>query len=82
MADERRIEDKKRYRRGSSYTDSEGSGSEDERPRKTGALAVTRDREYAPILPLHVMQVDMKNMMTVGQEQTMGTLLILGALMV
>lgn len=36
VIEERRAEDRKRYRSGSS-TDSEGSGSEDGRPRKTGA---------------------------------------------
>jgi splicing factor 45 len=36
LAEERRMEDKKRSRRDSSYTNSEGSESDDERPRKTG----------------------------------------------
>jgi splicing factor 45 len=39
LAEERRMEDnKKRFRRSSSYTDSEGSGSEGDRPRKTGRV--------------------------------------------
>lgn len=36
LAKERRADDRKRYRRDSSYTDSEQSGSDDERPRKSG----------------------------------------------
>lgn len=36
MAERRRVEERKRYRRSSSYSDDYGSGSEDERPRKTG----------------------------------------------
>ncbi|EMD34411.1 hypothetical protein CERSUDRAFT_107594 [Gelatoporia subvermispora B] len=36
LTEKRRAEERKRYRRDSDYTDSEGSGSEDERPRKTG----------------------------------------------
>ncbi|TFK45993.1 hypothetical protein OE88DRAFT_1639019, partial [Heliocybe sulcata] len=35
MLEQRRMEDRKRYRRSSSYTDSEHGGSDDERPRKT-----------------------------------------------
>lgn len=38
LAEERRTGDRKRYRRGSSYTDSEHSGSDDDRPRKSGKL--------------------------------------------
>jgi len=38
LVEGRRLEDRKRFRRGSSYTDSDHSGSEGERPRKTGAL--------------------------------------------
>ncbi|KZT28676.1 hypothetical protein NEOLEDRAFT_1128844 [Neolentinus lepideus HHB14362 ss-1] len=36
MLERHRMEDRKRYRRSSSYTDSERSASDDERPRKTG----------------------------------------------
>ena len=39
IAERRRAEERKRMRRSSSYTDSYGSGSEDERPRKTGEFA-------------------------------------------
>lgn len=38
LAEERRMDDRKRYRRGSSHTDSDHSDSDDERPRKTGML--------------------------------------------
>lgn len=37
LAEERRMEDRKRFRRGSSYSGSDRSGSEGERPRKTGS---------------------------------------------
>lgn len=44
MLEQRRMEDRKRYRRSSSYSDMEGSGSEDERPRKTGRFGEDVDR--------------------------------------
>lgn len=40
LAEERRADDRKRYRRGSSHTDSDRSDSEDERPRKSGTLTL------------------------------------------
>jgi len=36
--EEERRDNRKRYRLGSGYTDSEGSESEDDRPRKTGKV--------------------------------------------
>ncbi|KAF8078001.1 hypothetical protein FPV67DRAFT_1463798 [Lyophyllum atratum] len=36
LAEQRRLDDRKRSRRSQSYSDSEGTGSEDERPRKNG----------------------------------------------
>jgi splicing factor 45 len=39
LAEQRRMEDLKRNRRSNSYSDSEGTGSEDERPRKTGLFS-------------------------------------------
>ena len=38
IAEQRRMEDRKRSRRSLSYSDSEGTGSDDNRPRKTGRL--------------------------------------------
>lgn len=39
MAEQRRMEERKRHRRADSYSDSEGTGSDDDdRPRKTGLL--------------------------------------------
>ena len=42
LEERRRAEDRKRFRRDSSYSDSYGSGSEDERPRKTGIIIPIR----------------------------------------
>lgn len=39
-AEKRWESERKRYRRSSSYTDSEASGSDDERPRKTGEFRI------------------------------------------
>ncbi|OSX64836.1 hypothetical protein POSPLADRAFT_1053645 [Postia placenta MAD-698-R-SB12] len=46
MAERRRVEERKRYRRSSSYSDDYGSGSEDERPRKTGRYDDREDDDY------------------------------------
>ncbi|KAG5654510.1 hypothetical protein H0H81_001151 [Sphagnurus paluster] len=44
LAEQRRIEERKHSRRSQSYSDSEGTGSEDERPRKAGRFGEHFDR--------------------------------------
>ena len=61
LQERRRAEDRKRYIRSSSYSDSYGSGSEDERPRKTGRpnYSSTYCQQPSPIYPPQ--QADMMN---------------------
>lgn len=47
LAERRRGDDRKRYRRSSSYSDSYHSASEDERPRKAGESAPPYDKVTA-----------------------------------
>ncbi|KAF5381097.1 hypothetical protein D9615_003908 [Tricholomella constricta] len=43
LAEQRRLDDRKRFRRSHSYSDSEATGSEDERPRKAGRFGESYD---------------------------------------
>jgi hypothetical protein len=67
LVEERRMEDRKRFRRGSSYTDSDQSGSEGERPRKTSALAFFSSL-VSRLFICSSLQADTKSITIVGQE--------------